>query len=63
MTFADLINSYQKKLWLDIMVKQGGIKLSESERDLHEHRKNFYIMYEEDLSNMLCQTNTIITKN
>lgn len=63
MTFADLNNSFQKKFWVEMMVKMGGLALNNHERYLPNYKQKYYILYEEDISNMLSETDTIITKN
>jgi len=38
-------------------------KITSFNISLVSFKRHYYYLYEEDLSNFLCQTNTIITKN
>lgn len=63
MSIFEKLERMKKEAMVHQMIKYGGFKLIDNLRYLPEYKKSFYIMYEEDLSNMLSQTNTIITKN
>ena len=63
MSIFEMLERMKKEAMVRQMVMYGGIKLINNLRYLPEYKKSFHIMYEEDISNMLSQTNTIITKN